>query len=225
MVVARAEKRADGGNAVGALAVLHHDGLAPALAQPFGDEAPGQVSTAAGRQRNDEPHGLLRPSLERRLGRRLRVRRPSDERGASSRTGGRGAETIGRSGAGHSCSRTHSNRTVTRPIGSTSNVMASSSGLDRQRRHHRAGDDDLARTQTLAESRHHIGHVAHDADPFTGIRLRIRRARKFGAAPNDAACQPGRGGAGARRPRAAEHHMTLVDIVAQNALGISRAAR
>ena len=42
--------------------------------------------------------------------------------------------------------------------------------LDRQRRHHRAGDDDLARTQTLAESRQQIGDVADDVDPFTGIR-------------------------------------------------------
>jgi hypothetical protein len=56
-------------------------------------------------------------------------------------------------------------------------------------------------------------------DPFAGIGLRIRRART-GAAPNDAARQPGRGGAGARRFRATEHHMTLVDVVAQDAFGV-----
>jgi hypothetical protein len=80
VVVACAEERTDGGNAVGALAVLHHDGLAPAFAQPLGDEAPCQVRTAAGRQWNDEPHGLFRPALERRLGRWLRQRRTGDER-------------------------------------------------------------------------------------------------------------------------------------------------
>jgi hypothetical protein len=95
MVVARAEKGADGGNAVGALAVLHHDGLAPAFAQPFGDEAPCQIRTAAGRQWNDEPHGLFRPGLERRLGGRLRQRRTGGERERKQRTDGRGASPSG----------------------------------------------------------------------------------------------------------------------------------
>src|SRR4051812_47172765 len=92
-------------------------------------------------------------------------------------------------------------------------------GFDRQRWHHRAGDDDLASAQALAEGREHIRHVPYDADPFAGIGLRIRRARGLGAAPNDAARQPSRVSAGARRPRATEHHMTLVDVVAQDAFG------
>src|SRR6516225_8734594 len=44
--------------------------------------------------------------------------------------------------------------------------------LDRERRHHRSCDDDFSAAQPLAEGREHVGDVAHDADPLTGIGLR-----------------------------------------------------
>jgi hypothetical protein len=65
MVVARAEKRADGGDAIGPLAILHHHRLAPTLGQPFGDQAADQVRSTAGRERNHEPHRFLWPRLRR----------------------------------------------------------------------------------------------------------------------------------------------------------------
>src|SRR5262249_38486663 len=49
-------------------------------------------------------------------------------------------------------------------------------GLDRERRHHRPGDDDFSAAQLFAEGREHVGDVAHDADPLPGIGLRIAGA-------------------------------------------------
>ena len=45
--------------------------------------------------------------------------------------------------------------------------------LERERRHDRAGDDDLTRGEPPAERGQHIGDVAHDLDPLAGIGLRI----------------------------------------------------
>ena len=78
--------------------------------------------------------------------------------------------------------------TETPAIGSSAKPMASSSGLDRQRRHHRAGDDDLAGAQPLAERRQQRGDVAHDST-IAGIGLRLAGARDLGAAPDDPAGQ------------------------------------
>src|SRR6516165_4320589 len=94
--------------------------------------------------------------------------------------------------------------------------------LDRERRHHRPGDDDFSAAQPLAEGREHIGDVAHDGDPLPGIGLRIAGAREFASAPNDAAREAIRRAAGARRPGAIEHHVALVDVAAENALGVFR---
>src|SRR5262249_1321034 len=95
-------------------------------------------------------------------------------------------------------------------------------GLDRERRHHRPGDDDFSAAQPLAEGREHIGDVAHDADPLPGIGLRIAGAREFASTPNDAASEAVRGAAGARRSAATQHHVALIDVAAENALGILR---
>src|SRR5260370_21250291 len=56
--------------------------------------------------------------------------------------------------------------------------------LDRERRHHRAGDDDFPAAQPLAEGREHVGDVAHDADPVPAICLRIAGARELARPPN-----------------------------------------
>src|SRR5262245_13786504 len=61
---------------------------------------------------------------------------------------------------------------------------------DCQRRHYRAGDDDLARPQPFAECRQHVGDVAHDADPLSGIGLWIGGACEFLAVADDATGQP-----------------------------------
>src|SRR5262249_12863123 len=42
----------------------------------------------------------------------------------------------------------------------------------------------------------------------------------FASAPDDAAREAIRRAAGARRPGAIEHHMALIDVAAENALGI-----
>jgi hypothetical protein len=73
VVVASREETGDGGDAVGALAVLHHHRLPPALGEPLRDQARRQVHAAAWRQRNDEAHGSLWPSLSLSLS--LRDRR------------------------------------------------------------------------------------------------------------------------------------------------------
>src|SRR5262245_5050932 len=94
--------------------------------------------------------------------------------------------------------------------------------LDDERRHDRAGDDDLAFAQPLAEGAEHVGDVAHDVDPRPGIRLRTGGAGEIEAAPEDAAGQAFRRAAGARRGGAREHHMALVHVVAQHALDVLR---
>src|SRR5215510_2462491 len=94
--------------------------------------------------------------------------------------------------------------------------------LDRERRHHRPGDDDFSAAQPLAEGREHIGDVAHDADPLPGIGLRIAGARELASTPNDAASEAVRGAAGARRSAATQHHVALIDVAAENALRILR---
>jgi hypothetical protein len=84
VVVAGGEETGDRRNAVGALAVLHHDRLPPALAEPLRDQARRQVHAAAGRQRHDEANGFLWPSLSLRLGlrdrRRERQHQPGNQR-------------------------------------------------------------------------------------------------------------------------------------------------
>jgi hypothetical protein len=62
--------------------------------------------------------------------------------------------------------------------------------------------------------------VAHDADPVPGIGLRIAGAREFVRVPNDAAREAIRRAAGARRSAAIQHHVALIDVAAENALGI-----
>src|SRR5262245_22022327 len=96
-----------------------------------------------------------------------------------------------------------------------------SARLDDERRHDRAGDDDLAFAQPLAEGAEHVGNVAHDVDPRPGIRLRTGGAGELDAAPDDAAGQAFSRAAGARRGGGArEHHMALVHVVAQHALHV-----
>jgi len=63
VIVARRKQRSDGRNAVGALPVLHHDGLPPALGQLLGQQPRRQIHAAPRRQRHDEAHDLLRPTL------------------------------------------------------------------------------------------------------------------------------------------------------------------
>src|SRR5215813_12534648 len=92
--------------------------------------------------------------------------------------------------------------------------------LYRERRHHRPGDDDFSAAQPLAEGREHVGDVAHDADPLPGIALRIASARELACAPNDAASEAVGRAAGARRSAAIQHHVALIDVGAENALGI-----
>src|SRR5499427_5849913 len=92
--------------------------------------------------------------------------------------------------------------------------------LDRERRHHRPGDNDFSAAQPLAEGREHVGDVTHDADPLPGIGLRIAGARELACAPNDAASEAVGRAAGARRSAAIEHHVALIDVAAENAFGI-----
>ena len=181
----------------------------------------GQVRAAAGRQRNDEAHRLLRPGRERRLGRRLRERRPGDERRcehAEPAVVARDHRAIRAQGI-HVLELTRSGRRR-RPIGSTSNVMASSSGsivsggttepvmmISPARRRSPKAASTSATWRTMP---------THSPVLACGSVVRA----DLGTAPNDAACQPVRCGAGPRRSRAAEHHMTLVDVAAQNALGV-----
>src|SRR5262249_61507310 len=87
VIVAGRKKRGDGGNAIGALAILDHDRLTPALGQPFGKKPPGKVGAAAGRQGNNEAHGVLRPWVALRLGCRGR-----DGKREAKRESKRGAE-------------------------------------------------------------------------------------------------------------------------------------
>src|SRR5215510_11039183 len=81
VIVARGEEGGDCRNAICALAVLHHDRLPPALGQPLGDQPRGKVHAAAGRQREDEAHGFLRPRLSRglRMGTHTREAEEGDE--------------------------------------------------------------------------------------------------------------------------------------------------
>ena len=72
------EERRHRRNAVGALAVLDHDRLAPFRRQPFRHHARGQIHAAAGRQRHDEADGALRPTLGLRLRLCLYGRHPGD---------------------------------------------------------------------------------------------------------------------------------------------------
>jgi hypothetical protein len=61
--VTRGEERGDGGDAVGALAILHHHRLPPTLGQTLRQHSGGDVGTGARRQRDDQPNGALRPAL------------------------------------------------------------------------------------------------------------------------------------------------------------------
>jgi len=105
-------------------------------------------------------------------------------------------------------------------MGSTSNAMASSPGSIVSGGTTDPVMIDFSAAQPLAEGREHIGDVAHDTDPRPGIGLRIAGAREFASAPNDAASEAIRRAAGARRPGTIEHHVTLIDVAAENALGI-----
>ena len=181
---------------------------------------PARSSTAAGRQRNDEAHGLLRPSRERRLGRRLRVRRPSDKRRCEHQSGGRGAgPSSDRAQGVHVLELTQSGRRRAR-CGSTSNVMASSSGSivsggttepvmmispARRRSPKAASTSATWRTMPTHSPVFACGSVVR----ANSVPRRMMRH-----------VSPSARGAGPRRSRAAEHHMTLVDVAAQDALGI-----
>ena len=67
-------------NAVAAGAVLDHHALAPALRQPVGEQAQGDVDAGAGRLRRDDLDRTLRPALGcRRHGQQRQRRRKSEE--------------------------------------------------------------------------------------------------------------------------------------------------
>src|SRR5690242_7201279 len=59
--------------------------------------------------------------------------------------------------------------------------------LNRDRRHHRAGDDHFACPQLLTEGCEYVRNMAYDVDPSAGVGLRIGGARELGATPHDAA--------------------------------------
>src|SRR5262245_36274114 len=77
--------------------------------------------------------------------------------------------------------------------------------LDRDRWHHRAGDDHFARPQPLAEGREHIRNMAHNVDPAAGVGLRIDGARELGATADNAAGETIGRTARARRRYASKH--------------------
>src|SRR5262245_66599363 len=86
--------------------------------------------------------------------------------------------------------------------------------LECNRRHHRAGDDNLPAAQALTERGEDIRDVAYDVDPLSGVGLRIASACELTSASDDAANQPIRCAAGPRWPRSGEQHVALLDVAA-----------
>src|SRR5262245_37869900 len=133
------------------------------------------------------------------------------------------ARTFWTSGRMAVMSRIHrKNWTATRATGSTSNAIASSSGSIAS-----GGTTDPVMMISPLRSRSPkaastVRDVAHDVDPFAGIGLRIAGARELACAPNNAASEAVRCAACARRTGAGEHHVALIDVAAENALGILR---
>ena len=91
-----------------------------------------------------------------------------------------------------------------------------------QRGHHRTRDDDFAGTQVLAKCREPIRDMAHDVDPLPRIGLRIRGARRLGAAAHDAAGEAIGRPARSRRLRGVKDDVTLIDVAPENGFGVLR---